>query len=420
MSANTVDLARPIRRLPVRGWNAVGRLLGWSSPRDSALAIGPLLEAAIRRTGLTDLGDESFREPLTRLLDAANTSAALHAFGRQAARWMITELLCNRLRVEDAWRRHPELGHVVITAPTIILGPPRSGTTLLLNLLACDPDHRTLTHWEGTQPVAGSGGFGTRPVRRLRSAIGLQLNYYLSPPLRVIREAHVDGPDEGTALLLANFTSQAFAGPLDAGAYLDWLDERDYSASLRYHRRQLTALQERPATRRWLLKSPHFLPALRAVLDAYPDAHVIHMHRDPASVLPSAASLTAAFRAVFTERLDGADIGAQTARLVANGLRRAAAARRDDDGHRVVDVQYADLTRDPIGVVRQVYGRLGLPLPMRMLDRMQAWLAAAGAWRSRHRYSLEPFGLDAGRIDREFAWYRARFAVPKEHAHVTP
>ena len=65
----------------------------------------------------------------------------------------ILGLLKNRLLIEDLARRHPEILDEQITAPIIICGLPRTGTTHLHNLMSADPALRSLPYWESLEPV---------------------------------------------------------------------------------------------------------------------------------------------------------------------------------------------------------------------------------------------------------------------------
>ena len=65
---------------------------------DVRLDEASLLEEARERTGLSDFGDESFREPLTKLLEAIEREARLTLAGRAGQRTRIVGLLSARLQ----------------------------------------------------------------------------------------------------------------------------------------------------------------------------------------------------------------------------------------------------------------------------------------------------------------------------------
>ena len=126
---------------------------------------GELMAAAVERTGLDDFGDDSFREGLEILLRALADEARLNARGEGFVYHRIGLHLCQRLQVEDWYRRHPEIDDEPIEAPLFGLGLPRTGSTALSFLLAQDPNIRYLRSWDQPQPCPPPS-----TVQRRRSA----------------------------------------------------------------------------------------------------------------------------------------------------------------------------------------------------------------------------------------------------------
>ena len=112
-----------------------------------------LIAAARRRARLDNFGDETFREPLRRLLDCCESQARLNIIGKLALTQDILQLLINRLQIQRDRHNWPRIGKEAIVAPLFILGLPRTGTTLLHGLLAQDHDAFSApTTWEAMFP----------------------------------------------------------------------------------------------------------------------------------------------------------------------------------------------------------------------------------------------------------------------------
>src|SRR5215469_184277 len=114
-----------------------------SALQNAGLMIRPLemeslMEVARRRTGLSNFGDTTFHEPLRRLLDSCKNEARLNSIGRLVCTEDILQLLCNRLEIQRDAKKWPGMASQPIAAPVFITGLPRSGTTLLHNLLELD------------------------------------------------------------------------------------------------------------------------------------------------------------------------------------------------------------------------------------------------------------------------------------------
>jgi hypothetical protein len=134
-------------------------------------------------------------------------------------------------------------------------------------------------------------------------------------------------------------------------------------------------------------------------------------------VIASLASLVTLLRGLASDRVDPVAIGAEwTARLAA-GLEHTMSvrARGLPPDARVFDVQFAELLRGEIGMVRRIYAHFDLVLSSEAESRMRAFLAENPRDKhGRHRYALASAGLDPATERRRYARYQERFAVPSE------
>ena len=137
-----------------------------------------ILAEARQKTGLDDFGDDSFREPMERLLRSMEEEADLSATGRAMQRARVVGLLVNRLRAEDHFGRFPEILEEEIREPLVIVGLARTGTTMLHRMIASDP-LRVLAALVGVakpRALSGVGRWGRRArdprIRRCRGRGG--------------------------------------------------------------------------------------------------------------------------------------------------------------------------------------------------------------------------------------------------------
>ena len=374
-----------------------------------------LLASACRRTGLDDFGDESFRDPFDRAVRSIETEAHLNLIGRIAARQDTLRLLSNRLRMIDDAKRHPEIPAGKIHRPIFVTGLPRTGTTLLHGLLAQDPANRALLTWEMMYPSPPPRVRGAKPDRRAElSARQIRWFHRMAPEFRKIHPTGADLPEECLVIASHAFVSFQFQTMYDVPSYETWLEQQDLHDSYLWHRRFLQHLQWRWPERRWVLKAPAHLFGLEALLAAYPDAGIVLTHRAPLEVVGSLASLTVALRSTFSDDVDPVAVGEEMTERWSRALFGALALR--DAGRipsdRVADVLYPELMCDPIGVVRAIYARFDTELTPEAEARMRAFLARNPKNKSgKHSYTLEEFGLDAGRETARFADYAGRFGL---------
>ena len=402
--------------LPVRvglaGWRALQEMGVGRTRLDEA----SLIAAARRESGLHFLEDESFREPLRRLLWSLEEEAHLHPLGRLLLRQSLVRALVNRLRLEELCDRHPEIRAMPVREPVFVVGLQRTGTTLLHRLLTCEPALRPLLSWEALNPAPFPGAaarVGRDPRMRLAETAERGLRY-LAPEFFAIHPVEAHAPEEDVLLLDLSFMSPTADATLAVRLYSTWLRNTDQRPAYQIFRRAIQLLLwQRPG--RWLGKTPHHLENLDALLDVFEGAKVIQTHRDPLRVVPSYASMMAHGRAIFSYRVDARKVGSQLATRAIRSVTRAMAVRERAASGAFLDVAYPDLLADPLKVIRRIYDFIGLALGPETEASMQRWLAENPQnKRGVHRYRLEDFGLDRAQLERSFAPYRERFGVAAE------
>jgi hypothetical protein len=399
--------------------NAMGRGLEAVGIRPVRLDQATLLSQARRRSGLSDFGDEGFQEPLRILLQAIEQEAELTLMGRWMARWEIRNHLENRLRVIEVLKRLPEIAGENISAPIFITGSGRSGTSILHELLARDPRHRALRHWEALFPCPLSDTVTHDGDPRIpRAQRDVDLWERIAPAYRTMHQGGADAPQECDYLLNLELMSDHISGAYQVPSYARWLARADRRAAYAMHRNVLQILQWQAPTRQWVLKAPSHLGQLETLFAVYPDARVVQTHRDPLKVLASMTSLVTTLYWLRSDRVDPRAVAAAYAKGVAHLVNHSLEQR--DSGllpeERFCDVRYVDFQADPIQTVRGVYERFGMTPTPEAETAMRAHLATRRSQPAHrgHRYAFEDTGLDALRERERFRAYQERFGIPSE------
>jgi hypothetical protein len=387
----------------VRATVVVGRL----AEERAGLRFGRLDEQEVRRRASRQLGRPLIADdPGLRVLLADLAQAPLMPLGRL---WLRSELIrreVTQARLGGEVRRRPGLLDMPLPQPLIVVvGLPRTGTTLLHTLLGCDPEALVLPFWQLRRPYPIPRRRLDRAARIMRAAAMARLARSMAPRLRDIHPVSALRPEEDVFLFR---DTGMLAVPVTAPGYLGWLQATDPTPGYRSYRRHLQAvLADRPG-RRLVLKSPFHLGQLAALLAEVPEAVVVWTHRDPTVALASWCSLAAVLASAASDQVDLGALGRRWLEFWATELDRALAARTATDPARVHDVGYQALVADPLGEVERLYGRLGLELSVGARRRMIRWIGRhhhRGRGRP-HRYALADFGLDPAVVDRCFARYR--------------
>jgi hypothetical protein len=372
-----------------------------------------LLEAARRKTGLSDFGGGFWREGLRVLLRAYDEEARFIPEAHARVRADVVSVLAARLGVEEGWRSDPACLDAPVEAPIFVLGLPRTGTTALHFLLGRDPVHQVLEYWLAARPRP-------RPPREtwerepdyLRAVEGLRQMYAQDPDLKAIHLLEADGPEECRHLLMQSFLDDTFDSNATVPSYTRWFRQQDLRPSFERHRDILKLVGSSTPERRWVLKYPAYLRSLDALLEVYPDARFVWTHRDPVRVLPSLCSLVFGWRSLYERDVDAHAMGAWQLEMWSELVTAGIEQRRALDASRCFDIQFPDLVRDPVSQVRGVYQHFGIELSEAAEGRMRAWHADNPQGKhGGHRYTAEQFGLSEAGIRERFADYCAAFGV---------
>lgn len=372
-----------------------------------------MLAAAREQTGLTDLGDDRILEGFHILVDALNNEASLTERGEASTAARTTQMIANRLRVIDYLKQHPELLERPIEKPMFVFGLPRTGTTLVINLLNADPARRSFLRWESfdSVPPVKKGELSSDPRYKAEQE-KLDMSVKYAPHIAAMHYEDADSPTECQFSMSQSFCAQFFDSITDIPTYHDWfLNKADYRPAFEYHKKLLQLLQENEGGR-WALKNPWhplFLDDLTAV---YPDAQLVMTHRDPTEVVGSACSLVHASRAMLSEHVDPRAVADNLVETFDAMIARSDAYRASHGGDAIFDVQYVDLLRDPIAVMRSLYAHFGEPLTEEAEAAMRAFLANNQQGKhGKHHYTLEQFGLTKAGVQEHFRDYCERYGI---------
>ena len=381
-----------------------------------------VVDEARRVTGLSDLdADDSYFERLRVLLDALDREAGLSGGGRLVARQQIVQLVANRLLAHDYVTRHPAALDETISAPVIIVGLPRTGTTHLHNLMAADASLRSLPYWESLEPVAPVAEQPDRGAlpdgRRDRCAMGLGFIDEVMPEFHRMHEMTVDHVHEEIQLLAIDLSTMFFESTAWVPSWRDYYRAHDQRPSYEYLRRMLQICQHQRGVRsRWVLKSPQHLEQVPALRSVFPDATLVFTHRDPVAVIASFATMAA--YSARTNRDAPIDVHGIAHYWRDRILDLYAACVRDRNlvpPSQSVDVTFDDFMADDVATVRRIYEIAGLGFTPATGRSMDAFMAEHPRGKfGGVVYDLDQLGLDAHEIRAAARPYIDRFAVPLE------
>lgn len=382
----------------------------------ASLSADAVVAHAIAMTDVADPDLLSFRDNLDLLVDCINVEGRLRPDAIDGVARGLAQPLRNRIEVSHWLQAHPEIRDEPIDRPIFLTGLPRSGTTYFQYVLDADPAMRFLRYWEGQRPCPPPG-FAPDTVQQRIAACAEQkaraMGNALSAKIAQIHLSDADGPEECLGILDQTFANVGHYWTYRVPGYFErCLDAVDLRACYAHHNSVLQLLQWRNARKRWVLKWPCHLVALDPILDVYPDASFIVTHRDPVQALASNCSLSAMLRRSTSDHVDLHEIGWQMKQMIQVYLQRLVAF---DEAHgaRIAHVDYAAAVERPESAVAQAFKKLAIPMTPEVTRSIIAWRREnPPGKRGTHDYALEDYGLDAGQVAAEYAFYTDRFRIP--------
>lgn len=367
--------------------------------------VDKLIERAVRaaeaKTDGTASGDERFIEDMRFLLGCFAEVDGLTPSGWTGSVGDITTRLENRFRIRRLHARHPEIADEPIERPIVVVGMPRTGTTLTHHMLASPEAHRAPMMWELLHTDLGDIDEATRGEyieRARRLAAGAAK---AAPVMRSIHPLGAEHPEECVFVLPHGLL---FLVRVHMPRYEQWMLDRDYTPDYRYLKQALQVLQYGRERRRWVLKSPAHLWNLDVLLKVFPDAQVVWTHRDPAAVLGSMCSFAETSMSVHMHRVDPHQVGRTWLGMLATGVGRAFSARRDLPEGTLIDIPYRHMTEDPDKRLPELFERLGAPWGERERGSLERLLSRSGSGGG-HRYELSRYGITDAEIGQAFGEY---------------
>ena len=375
-----------------------------------------LMATALTQTGLAEFRDDSFYEPLCRLVDSAARETDFHEQGLQFMKYDLLRNLINRLHLENDVVTHPEILEEDVSDPIIIVGLPRSGTTKLQRMLSAPESVQKMYLWRALNPGRVPDGEPGKPDPRI--AVAGMTDFLAEEDNKSERDAaHRMDPmevDEDAILYMLTFDDWMWSVRTYSPSYYDWVMKRPSQPTYDYVKGVLKNLQWQDGGaqgRPWILKSVGYLPDFDSLFACYPNATYVHPHRDPRSCVPSIAKFVYTTRLVQSNPADPRETGRELLTMFRSGMDRYLEVRDRlalDD--RILDVSYDQVRSDPMAIMEQVYDRAGRVMSDEARRDMAQWHDTNEQGRfGVHQYSLEEFGLTEELIDDAFAEYIDRF-----------
>ena len=172
-------------------------------------------------------------------------------------------------------------------------------------------------------------------------------------------------------------------------AYNDSLETADYLPTYELYSKQLQILGNH--SKRWLLKSPIHTQSIDSLLQVFPDLKIIHLHRDFDEVLGSICSLSAGFRCMVSDNIDGKKIGHEVKKFLTRDTQKSQRILAEHP-EIVLDIHYRSFIDHPIETIRKIFEFTGANYSDEAEARIKKEMKVSVANKyGKHIYRLEDY-----------------------------
>lgn len=377
-----------------------------------------LHEASHRTGGLTDTGSGEFLQSLDRLIDSLNTEARLNEMGVVVATERLLQHVTNRMLYLRDRKENPTIADEKIVKPVFIIGMPRTGTTILHDILAMDPSSRAPLTWEMNfpSPPPEKDTFTTDP--RIAQCEALFPQDEQAEKFKAVHPMGAQLTQECIVMMADTMCSAIFHNQFRVPSYQDFVDGQDapWADVYDFHKKQLQHLQWKCKGDRWVLKTGAHLWSLEYLLAEYPDARIVFNHRDPVKSMTSYASLTHQVRVLCSDEVDPVEIAddwiPRLCRVLHHGL--DVRLKNEYPEARFYDMYFDDFCADQFGEIQKVYEAFDIPLSAEAERAMRKFIGDnPKGVHGTHEYREEDYGIDAEEIRDIFSRYIEHFNLSK-------
>ncbi len=366
--------------------------------------------------GLDDFGSDEYRQPLEKLLYSLEHEAELNAVGTAVLRQRVVDILANQLRIRAYLKKHPEIRDEEILEPLVVVGLPRTGTTMLHRTIAADHRMFAPLWYEVRYPCPALDWDPAATDQRIVDAKAeMKAMVDANPDLLAVHPMDALGPDEDIMLLEQSFYSFNIQAYANLPTFDAWIEAQDHTIGYEYLHLLIQFLQWQKkqtgqSAQRWTLKAPHHLHYMDLLFKVFPDARVVQTHRDPVDTIPSLTSMTAAIWVIYSDQADPAECGKTWARKFANGMNHTMDVREKMGDDRFLDLMFRDTVSQPLTEIEKIYDFIGMDLTDEARAEMAQWQDFnRRELRPPHEYTLEQYGFTEGGLKQQFARYRKAF-----------
>tara|TARA_Y100000741_G_scaffold21579_1_gene15818 strand:- start:1364 stop:2467 length:1104 start_codon:yes stop_codon:yes gene_type:complete len=349
--------------------------------------------------------DPSIQSTLDILISDYQNHSRLNDLGKFLVHKGLSKRLGIRLSMEMMSKNIPPFNQ---DGPIFITGLPRSGTSFLFDLLHAHSYLRSPFTWEIFQANSIAKNKLQILIKKIRTQIELISINRLVPQLAKIHPMHQSYPEECQLITAYDLKSISFVYSANLPNYLKFISGSSFESSFRVHKNFLNALSTKEDEIMWLLKDPCHIDHIEEILNSYPKARFIFIHRNPKFSMPSISNLAYNLRLGYSDHVDPLLVGKQMLSYWQQASEKLLNSRELIPEDQMIDIKFDQLIDDPIKTVHCIFEKLSIKEDERLEEKMATRIESKKL-KVDHSYSYKSFFKTSGEVENRFENYISHF-----------
>ena len=349
--------------------------------------------------------DPSIQSRLDILISDYQNHSRLNDLGKFLVHKGLSKRLGIRLSMEMMSKNIPPFDQ---DGPIFITGLPRSGTSFLFDLLHAHSYLRSPFTWEIFQANSIAKNKLQILIKKIRTQIELISINRLVPQLAKIHPMHQSYPEECQLITAYDLKSISFVYSANLPNYLKFISGSSFESSFRVHKNFLNALSTKEDEIMWLLKDPCHIDHIEEILNSYPKARFIFIHRNPKFSMPSISNLAYNLRLGYSDHVDPLLVGKQMLSYWQQASEKLLNSRELIPEDQMIDIKFDQLIDDPIKTVHCIFEKLSIKEDERLEEKMATRIESKKL-KADHSYSYKSFFKTSGEVENRFENYISHF-----------
>ncbi len=318
--------------------------------------------------------------------------------GRRLHSILASESLSEGVRLQNSISREIES----LKSPIFVIGLPRSGTTNLHNLIINNFDTFGLKYWELSSPAnLFSNKYFDEKIRKIKSKLGFYLYRYLVPSIQSMHKVDMNTYEECWHFQKNFFLCYNFVIQIKFLELEDFLISNGSQDILNIYKDYIFSKHD---DKQSALKCPDHLMFLPDILEVFPNAKIIWVHRNPKDSISSYCPM---IESVWNLFLGGSNKDKVLPFIVSlyERMLKKAISDREKMNLNIIDVSFNDLVNTRQDIVKSLSFKLNLPVISKNIKKKKP-----SFFKNKFKYNSEDYGISDYDIDQRFEFYSKQYS----------